>query len=383
MVCWTTELVKNVVKTNDYRSFPIIQEDLLEDGWKYPDSYDENKPKFVSGSYDGNKWGGKFSRAPDIFYTILEAGKKNFVKMNELMKIKRGFTTGVNEFFFLPNKNFSLNEKKDFFELIPKNEKHNKTIYIEKEFLKSVLKTPRECKSIFVNSNELKNKVFICSKTKNELKGQKALEYIEWGEKQKTDNGILWPKVPSVKGRKLWYNLGEQDKQDVILLRFRDKRNWTPLVRNNVKIGDVVFVGKYFENVNRNFIDCYLNSTIYVLFIEIYGRKNLGDGLLTTYGPELTILPVLHLKNTNYKKVENSINNLSRRDVKPIFEECGFNPEKPIRDQEPNPLHDRAELDKIIFDELCLTEEERKEVYWSLCELVKQRLDKAKSLKKE
>jgi len=30
-----TELVKNVVKTNDYRVFPILQEDLLEDGWKY------------------------------------------------------------------------------------------------------------------------------------------------------------------------------------------------------------------------------------------------------------------------------------------------------------------------------------------------------------
>ena len=31
-----TELVKNVVKTNDYRVFPILQEDLLEDGWEYP-----------------------------------------------------------------------------------------------------------------------------------------------------------------------------------------------------------------------------------------------------------------------------------------------------------------------------------------------------------
>ena len=30
-----TELVKNVVKTKDYRVFPILQEDLLEDGWEY------------------------------------------------------------------------------------------------------------------------------------------------------------------------------------------------------------------------------------------------------------------------------------------------------------------------------------------------------------
>jgi len=32
-----TELVKNVVKTNNYRVFPILQEDLLEDGWEYPE----------------------------------------------------------------------------------------------------------------------------------------------------------------------------------------------------------------------------------------------------------------------------------------------------------------------------------------------------------
>jgi len=30
-----------------------------------------------------------------------------------------------------------------------------------------------------------------------------------------------------------------------------------------------------------------------------------------------------------------------------------------------------------------LTDGERKEVYWSVCELVKQRLDKAKSVKEE
>ena len=40
---------------------------------------------------------------------------------------------------------------------------------------------------------------------------------------------------------------------------------------------------------------------------------------------------------------------------------------------------DRNALDDIIFDELELTQEERNEVYWSVAELVKQRLDKAAS----
>lgn len=69
------------------------------------------------------------------------------------------------------------------------------------------------------------------------------------------------------------------------------------------------------------------------------------------------------------------------RPIKPIFEELGINPSKPIREQEPKPLPDRAELDKIIFDKLGLTKKERKEVYWGVCELVKQRLKKARSLR--
>jgi len=37
----------------------------------------------------------------------------------------------------------------------------------------------------------------------------------------------------------------------------------------------------------------------------------------------------------------------------------------------------------VVFDALGLTEEERKEVYWATAELVKNRLDKARSVKKK
>jgi len=41
---------------------------------------------------------------------------------------------------------------------------------------------------------------------------------------------------------------------------------------------------------------------------------------------------------------------------------------------------DRKGLDDIVFDILGLTQEERKEVYWAVCELVKNRLEKARSV---
>lgn len=44
------------------------------------------------------------------------------------------------------------------------------------------------------------------------------------------------------------------------------------------------------------------------------------------------------------------------------------------------PLTDRAELDKIVFDALNMTSEERKEVYRAVCRLVWNRISKAKSV---
>jgi len=49
-------------------------------------------------------------------------------------------------------------------------------------------------------------------------------------------------------------------------------------------------------------------------------------------------------------------------------------------DQKPNSLPDRKALDDIVFDILDLTQAERDEVYWSVCELVKNRLEKARSV---
>ncbi|MCX6822144.1 MAG: Eco57I restriction-modification methylase domain-containing protein, partial [Candidatus Aenigmarchaeota archaeon] len=83
-----TELIKNIVKKDDFRVFPITQEDLLEDGWEYPEDYKNGR--FKAGNYEGNKWGGKYLRAPDIFYTILEKGKGKLVRLGGIVDLRFG-----------------------------------------------------------------------------------------------------------------------------------------------------------------------------------------------------------------------------------------------------------------------------------------------------
>ena len=73
------------------------------------------------------------------------------------------------------------------------------------------------------------------------------------------------------------------------------------------------------------------------------------------------------------------------------FEECGIDKERallppdderylPLRSQNPKPAPDRFEIDKLAFDVLQLSQSQRNEVYWSLCESVLSRLKKAESV---
>lgn len=145
------------------------------------------------------------------------------------------------------------------------------------------------------------------------------------------------------------------------------------------------FTGVIPKNGNTDLICVLLNSTISWLFFENFGRTGLGQGALTFTTNDFKKIPLILKPEVLSQKSKNDLikclKDFENREIGSAFSECGFNPKKPVREQEPKPLDDRAELDKILFDELNLSEEERKEVYWSMCELVKQRLDKAKSLK--
>jgi hypothetical protein len=120
-----------------------------------------------------------------------------------------------------------------------------------------------------------------------------------------------------------------------------------------------------------------LFSIVAVLVRELFGRSNLGEGALKTEGIDINKFPSMVIK-------ENPIKLLSRRVIKSIFTECGIDPESQvlISEQEPNPLSDRKLLDDIVFEALGLTEEERKEVYRAVCQLVWERVSKAGSVRR-
>ncbi|HEC91646.1 MAG TPA: SAM-dependent DNA methyltransferase, partial [Candidatus Atribacteria bacterium] len=338
------------------RVYPKLQKELWKEG------YDEEKKQYI-----GSKWG-KYIRAPDIFFKVLEKGKDLFVPLKEVAKIRRGFTTGANEFFYL-------------------TEEDIKKWGIEREFWMHkengkwvpnyVIKSPRECTSIVVDPKDLKYRVLMIHKDKKELKGTNILRYIEMGEEQG------FHKRPTCRSRRRWYDLGERKPGYGFWIYIINDRYITYLNKRGVYV-DCELFDIYPKIDDPDVIIALLNSSLTSLFSEVEARLGLGLGALKKQVYEIARLLVLNpllLTEVQVGKLKYVLNKLSRGSIGSVFEEIGASSPEEVSLDKVKP--DRRELDKIIMEDILgLTEEEELEVYRAVVDLVKSRIEKAKSVKK-
>ncbi|NLY38918.1 MAG: hypothetical protein GX044_06415 [Firmicutes bacterium] len=324
-----------------------------------------------TGRYLGGKWGGKYLRAPDIFFTILEKGKGKLVPLGEIAEVRRGFTTGANDFFYLEPLDPGSQPG-----LLRVRNGAGWEGEIEEEFLKPVIKSPRESHSIVINPEDLRFRLFMCPKSKVELKYTRALEYIQWGEKQG------YHTRSTLRSRRQWWNVGTSHTKFVAWAMIHSERHNVNINPYRVEL-DHNFFGIDFFNNHEYKGALIMISTFSMLTKELYGRSyGGGSGPIKTDGVDLEkmiSLDPIYMPEITIHSLEKLI--LNAPSVT-IFTECGIDPESeiPIADQEPNPLTDRKALDDIVFDALELTEEERKEVYRAVCQLVWERISKARSV---
>lgn len=299
------------------------------------------------------KWG-KYLRAPEVYFEILEKCKEKLVPLIELSSLKRGYTTGLNKFFYLRKR--ELKERK-----------------IENGFIKPVLVSPKDNKSILIQRDEIKTKMFFCRKSKHDLKKENklgALKYIEWAESQKDRSGSKWINAPTFSGRKHWYDLGKEDMPDLIF-PYIHNNSFRIFINTGVMINNVIY-GIYLQDKNIKYnLASYLNSSVFFLMLENNGRINYGDGALSIALYEVEELPIpsrKYLQNIKKDKIK-KWNNLVIRSIKPIFEEVK--------------MEDRQELDKAVLETLGLDPKVYlPKIYEGISELVRERLELPKMRKK-
>ena len=299
------------------------------------------------------KWG-QYLRAPDIYFEILERSKDKLVSLKELAEVRFGIKPGITEFFFLTEDKI----------------KHWK---IEDKFLAPIIRTPKEAFSIAIDIKELKHKMLFCRDDIWQLRKYNGIySYIKWGEKQTTEKGTPWPEVPSVQGRKYWYDLGEREIADGF---------WPEMYFDSYRVilntAGVCESDKFYGITSKTkqyskLLIAVLNSSIIQIQRELTGFHSLGEGVLKAAVYEVEDLQIPQLKKINsdvQKTILITFDKLLTRPIKPIFEEVK--------------MKDRQALDSAVLEALGLDPKKYlKPLYKGLTEMVRERIDLAKSRKK-
>ena len=333
---------KDEYASQDLRVISRTQKELLEES-------------LVGKTYVGGKWG-RFLRAPDVFFEKIE--KILNKRIEDFADVSLGLTSGYNPFFYL--KDDIIKEKA-----------------IEPEYLFPLVKSPRECKKYKINPEDLNYKVLYVKEDRNQLKNKHVLEYIEEGERQ----GIPDRPFFENKNKEAWFKL---QMINAPLLQPYDVN-----VRHFTCFNDCQFcVDKRLVCIKpeRNKLELiwgYLNSTLGILIKELFGRVSLGQGALDNSVTDVELFPIFDLENLEkigkdtQKEIEEVMHDMLDREIETVFEELDANTPDDVSLDRIKP--DRRRLDSMIMGTILgLSRREQLEIYRSVVELVKSRIEKGK-----
>lgn len=330
--------------TPEYRTYPLTQEELISNGL-------DDQEQFA-----GDKWGGKYLRAPNIFLTILDKGHSRLVKLAETIQVETYLNTGGADGFYIvkPHQAVSSHAR-----TVAIQSASGEVFEIETQWVRPFVKSPTELTSIRVRQEDAEYMLVVppIDVDKKSL----LWKYIQWGER----NG--WHQKSGTSKRNPWWRLPVQAVKpgNVMWSRLHHERH---LVGYNPDL--ISYTNFYAMHSDKPVIAAaLLNSSLFAFLKEVMGKANFGGGVLKTDGNDVKLFPCIRISSLT----PDEIHRLSAAFEATSDEEVGS-----IRDEIQKPK--RQQLDEVVFDLIGLTRDERKAVYEDLIALVSQRVEKARSV---
>lgn len=293
--------------------------------------------------YEGDKWGGKYLRAPDIYSAIFDCGNNALVRLGSIVTVNEGRPTGANDFFYVQRAIAAEYQ-------------------IEDEYLYPGLMKTRGFNRFELRSEHLDRYFLAVDFSKQELNRRKVLGYINQGEQ----DGLHKRKTFAKKAE--WYRFRVRTIAELVSpcgigATFFCAMNSAGAVASNSYT-------EFRVNNDRDTILLWgiLNSVLVWFQLELLGRSSLGGGLLKVDPIEYRGLkvPALELLDSQRMRIEAVFEILKTRLVGTLENEVVAT--------------DRRELDNIVFDALGLTTGERDAVYEAVIDLVSKRLQRAQTV---
>jgi len=367
--------------TPEYRVFPIRHDQLLEDGsemLKDKDASDRqvlptrrhvSPPLIKVARYTGNKWGGKYLRSPDIYWTIQERGRSFLGQLSEYLEGERYLNTGGADGFFIVTDVTRATKGSIFLRNTSTTSPAADPFAgeLEDQYLIPLIKdVTKSDKSI-----EIQKPDAWCVVVQG-TPSRRMQAYIKWGERQGYHHRSV------TKNQRPWYKPTNQMLHGARLLVPRSFNDTFAIYYNPREYLSLRF---YRLHLARDTSELpmlgYLNSTLVAFFLEVLGNKSMGQGVLEFFMADFL---ALRIPVVCTPEVGNAIERMKTRPIRPVWNEYGIEETGDKARRPPRPLADRQELDGAVYDALRFTKGERDAVYEAVITLVETRLKKAASL---
>lgn len=311
------------------------------------------------------KWG-VYMRMPQVYFDLLQAARDKLVPLGRVGWVRRGYTTGINDFFYLE----PLEEPAETPGAVRVKNDRGWVGEIEKACLVPVIKSPREAQGLAVDPAGLRDRLFLPpvahARDPEKMLRKRyplAYRYVKWGEEQKTESGQLWKEVPSVQGRRAWWLLLPREPGPILMPRVNDRR--FAVFQNAGAYPDNNFIELLVPEDQADLVAGLMNSTLFALMREAVSRANLGEGATKTEGMdwrEALIPAPQSLDQRAQRAIVRAYTALKKRPVLSIFEEFG--------------QKDRQALDRAVLEALGLDPKNYlPRLYEALEELVGERVN--------
>ena len=368
-------------------------------------SYDENGNGMLheeggrgyGQKYGGGKWG-KYLRAPDLYFKIMEHYGGRFVPLGQIANIRRGITSGCDA-FFMPrdaSANFWIRYSKLDWNNAPLMT-HCKRAEVESGAVKLIQAGdgtvhPVEAKYLAPEVHSLMNVsrpamsaadvdrlILRVRERMKDLKGTYVQKYLHYGEKttfaSKKSKAVPVPKRSTCAGREQWYDLTNTKPGDFVWPKSQQYRH--VVIHNkerlivNCNLYDVTTADK---EVSVEVLAAVLNSTL-VAFTKVYfGRYAGTEGNLKTEVIDVNLLEVPDPRRVTKavaKKLRDAFAKLCLRDTRPMVEEEFMEchsaerarklAQRPIGLPTELTMKDRRALDLAVFELLGVTDARERE----------------------
>jgi type I restriction-modification system DNA methylase subunit len=321
----------------------------------------------------------------EIMFGFLKGESEGLTVLSNVLELNRGLTTNANDIFYLPSKYWSLIEEgKTYLRLRSSN---HKALKISKDYLRPLIIPAHLAKSAYkVDTLEHQREgnyvIWIEDQPKVTDPGMK--DYLVWAEnfiKEENETNGRFTTVVRKIDKLQWTKLPDTSNA-AFLFRKAPYRNFSIFFNTirNTQIDCELYSGRMKEEyaeVDARIIFSVLNSVLTYLDMELFGRANLGEGVLKTEVTDYNVMPILNpLFVQNKLEREGQLRRFFTVADKMLACRTSIIENELKRDV-------RMELEKLVLGTIGLSETNIFNLYKELQALIYLRTERASSYKKK